>query len=93
MAKEPKGDSFRFVRPLSTFVLALLVLLVLLMLQMHLPLCLCNAHQQILVLDGNPRGEHLHGVFKVGLEQDVAHAVDQGSRSGMQDVEGRAEGR
>ncbi len=48
------------------------------MLQMHLPLGPGDAHEQILILDRNPRREDFHGILKVRLEQDIAHTVDQG---------------
>lgn len=60
---------------------------------MHFPLSPGDAHEQVLVLDGDPRGEDLHGVFKVGFHEDVADAVDQRGRGGVEDVERRAERR
>jgi hypothetical protein len=44
---------------------------------MHLPLCLCNAHKKIFILNGNPTGKHLHGVLKVRVQEDSASAIDE----------------
>lgn len=55
---------------------------------MHLPFRLGDTHQQLLVAHGDPAREHLHRVLEVGIEQDVARAVDEGGGDGVQDVEG-----
>jgi hypothetical protein len=33
-------------------------------------LCFRHAHQNVFILDRNPRCQHLHGIFEVGIKQD-----------------------
>ena len=47
------------------------------------PLRPSDAHQQFLVLDRYPGRQHLHRVLEVGIEEDLARAVDQGGGRGV----------
>lgn len=57
-----------------------------------LPLDPGHAHQHLLVPDRDPAREHLHRVLEVGVEEDLAGAVDQGRGDGVEDVEAAGEG-
>lgn len=60
------------------------------LLLMHLPLCFGDPHEHFLVFDWYPARQHLHGVLKIGLEEYVTHAINQGSGCSMQNIEGRS---
>ena len=61
-------------------------------LRLRLPLHPCDAHEHLFVLDRDPAREHFHCVFKVGVEEDFAGAVDEGGGGGVEDVEAAVEG-
>lgn len=61
-------------------------------LPMDFPLRFGDSHENLDVFDRDPAREHLHGVFKVRFEDDVAHAVDERRRCRVEDVEALAEG-
>ncbi len=58
---------------------------------LNLPLSPSNPHQQLLILDRDPTGQHLHGIFEIRIEQDLPRAVDQRRRRRVQDVEAAGE--
>lgn len=58
---------------------------------MHLPFRLSNAHKQLDILNRHPTSEHLHGILKVRVEQNLAHAVDESRGRGVDDVQAFSE--
>lgn len=54
---------------------------------MRLPLRLGNLHQQVLILDRNPRRKRLHGVFKVRIQKNFPQGLNQSCTRRMQDIE------
>lgn len=50
---------------------------------MHFVLRSGDAHEEFDILDWNPTRKHLHGVLKIGFQNDVAHPVDQCGRCCM----------
>lgn len=55
------------------------------------PFCFGDTHKEFGVFDGNPAREDFHDVFEVGIEDDITHAINQGSRRSMQNIETLAE--
>lgn len=50
---------------------------------MQFPLRLRDLHEQLLILDRDPAREHLHRVFEITVEEDLAGAVDERRRSSV----------
>ena len=59
---------------------------------LSLPLHLRDPHQHFFILDRYPAREHLHRILKVGIEEDLARAVDEGGGGGVEDVKATVEG-
>lgn len=50
---------------------------------MYFPLRFGNTHEHLSVFDGNPTSEYFHDILKVGIENNFAHAINEGGRRGM----------
>ena len=53
----------------------------------HLILRLRHPHQQILILNRNPRRQHLHRILEVRVEQNLPRRINQRSRRRMQHIQ------
>lgn len=58
-----------------------------------LPLRLGHLHQQVLILDGDPRGQRLHGVLKVRIQEHLAKSLHQRGTGSVQDIQSAWRGR
>lgn len=47
---------------------------------MDFPFRFGDTHEHFGVFDGNPASEDFHDILKVGLENDLTHAINKGSR-------------